>query len=230
MIIKDTHSIHQIGDFVVQTLASLLETTDTISLALSGGNTPKALFQYWVQHYKTNSIWHHIQYFWVDERCVLPTYDESNYGVAHSLFFEPMNISHSQIFRMKGEEYPQKEALRYHSLLSQTLPHTNGIPQFDCVLLGIGDDGHTASIFPGSENLFSIPQHAVVAQNPYNNQWRITITGPVINNAKHVMFIATGESKTKILQEIVHPTSIKIPAQFVNPSHGLLTLLTDIKL
>lgn len=230
MNIHDQHSIEHIGDYILQSLVSALEHSHMLHIALSGGNTPKALFQYWVQNYSTHPLWHRIQYYWVDERCVAPQHEESNFGVAFSLFFEPLHIDTTHIHRMKGEENPTKEALRYHIFIQHEVPLYNGIPQFDCILLGIGDDGHTASIFPGSEHLFTIPQYVVATQNPYSKQWRITLTGLVINNAKHVMFIATGESKRMMLNDITRSTTKKYPAQHVHPTEGLLTLLTDIKL
>lgn len=230
MNIFDKYSIANIGDFILQSFELAIQQSGSISIALSGGNTPKALFEYWLTKYSEKKLWHSIQYFWVDERCVAPSHAESNYGVAHTLFFEPLHISPLNIHRIQGEENPQKEALRYHSMLSKKVTKHKGIPQFDFILLGIGDDGHTASIFPGNENLFYIPQNVVNTTNPYTKQQRITLTGPIINMAKHVMFIVTGESKRNILQVIADGTQKKYPAQYVNPENGLLSLLTDIKL
>ncbi|HRS19562.1 MAG TPA: 6-phosphogluconolactonase [Bacteroidales bacterium] len=229
MNIVYTHTISQIGDYLYESFQNALQKSPHITIALSGGNTPKALFEYWVKAYKHSKIWHNISYYWVDERCVAPDNTESNYGVAFSLFFEPLTIPHQHIYRMQGEQNPQKEALRYHALL-QHINQNNGIPQFDFILLGIGDDGHTASIFPGNENLFFIPQFVVNTKNPYTQQNRLTITGSVINNAKHVMFIVTGESKRNIVQEIIHPTRVTYPAHYVKPINGQLILLTDIQL
>ena len=226
-------TIPEIGDFLHSQFQSMIETKGTISIALSGGNTPQELFKYWKEYKAKSPTWHKINYYWVDERAVEPTNPESNFGIANTLFFTPLNISESNIFRMQGENNVQDEALRYNTLLSQNIPHKDSIPQFNFIILGLGDDGHTASIFPGQEiALFQSTEFCKESVNPYTKQKRITLTGTVINNAEKLFFIILGEQKKQIISEVFlqNPKSKKYPAQYVNPKHTEIQIITNNKL
>jgi len=223
-------SINKVGDKLISIFSKLLEDKNEITLAISGGNTPKELFIYWHKTYKELGIWNKIKFFWVDERMVPPDHEESNFGVAKNLFFDPMDISANQIFRIKGEKNPTEEAKRYSSVLLENIESKNKTPIFDVILLGIGDDGHTASIFPGNEFLFSVKEICKETENPYTKQKRITITGQVINNAKNIYIIALGSSKKKILQDIFSQKTKKYPIQFVETESKNIELLTDFSL
>ena len=201
--IQTEKSIAEISNYIAFELENAVQQNGSITIAFSGGNTPKAIFNEWKENFAHKNFWNKISYFWVDERCVNPASEESNFGVAKALFFEPLKISQSQIFRIKGENSPPKEAIRYHQILRKKTTLINSIPQLDFIFLGIGDDGHTASIFPGNENLFETDSFCVATQNPNNLQNRITLTGKVINNAKRVIFIVTGNSKREIIKEII---------------------------
>ena len=118
-----------------------------VHIALSGGSTPLAVFSQ-LRATTTREDWSNVHLYWGDERCVDPAHDESNYGSARNLLIKPLGISDEQVHRMKGEEVPRPEAKRYSDLLMDQLPVENGMPVFDWVWLGMGEDGHTASIFP----------------------------------------------------------------------------------
>ena len=118
------------------------------NIAISGGNTPRILFNLLADEFLESIPWHLVRLFWVDERCVPPTHPESNFGMTFESLLKFVSIPDGNIFRMQGELDPQTEAIRYQQLLENELTLENGFPVFDMVLLGMGDDGHTASIFP----------------------------------------------------------------------------------
>lgn len=233
MLIHSFNHISKIGDYIFSQFETEISHTGSISIALSGGNTPNALFEYWVQEYAERmDVWNAINFYWVDERAVPPTDSESNYGTAHSLFFSPLAIPESHIYRMKGEENAKQEAIRYENLLQNQLPHIDNIPQFDFIFLGLGDDGHTASIFPGQEDILTqTSQLCKESLNPYTKQERITLTSTTINNAKRVIFIILGEQKKHIFEEVFFTDKAekKYPAQWIKPRFSEIEIITNIK-
>lgn len=174
-----------------------------VNIALSGGSTPQLLFELLADEYEKTIAWKKVRFFWVDERCVEPTDSESNYGMTYDSFLQHTIVPGENIFRMRGEEIPEFEAERYRNLLLKELPARNGYPVFDLVLLGMGTDGHTASIFPNDMSLLDSEFSVAVNTNPYSNQKRLTLTGNTINNAKHIVFMITGESKSKLIKQII---------------------------
>lgn len=177
------------------------------NLALSGGHTAQQMFHLWTAEYATALPWSSIRFFWADERCVAPTDPESNYGNASQLLFEPLRIGHSQQFRIHGENPPEQEAARYATQLATLLPSTGGIPFFDCIILGVGTDGHTASLFPSAPDLLTDRHYYAATRHPQNGQQRITMTGPLILNHAPLLVPAFGPNKTDILKEILAPSS-----------------------
>ena len=199
------------------------------NIALSGGSTPTQLFQLLASEYENEIPWAAVRFFWVDERCVKPTDSESNYGVAYDTLFQRGFLLEQNIFRMKGEEIPAEEAKRYSKLLHSELPVSNQFPVFDLMLLGIGDDGHTASIFPYNIELLNAEHSVEVSQHPVSGQKRITLTGKTICNADQIIFMAVGEGKSKILQEIINnePAAQKYPATFIENKLGEVEFYMD---
>ncbi len=200
-----------------------------MSVALSGGSTPKRLYEQLVDLDKHGLGMKHINWFWGDERCVPPTDAESNFKLAYDNLLQPLGIGDGSIFRMWGEDDPKKEAIRYHQLLDSILPVRNGYPVFDLMIQGLGEDGHTASIFPHQKELLLSENFVEPAQNPYSGQNRLTITGEVICNAKEIIFLATGEGKARVFADIIHKTGNfkEYPANFIHARHGELTWLVD---
>jgi 6-phosphogluconolactonase len=135
----------------------------------------------------------------------------------------------NNIFRIWGEDDPVMEAGRYAEIIRQRVPTYNGIPRLDMILLGLGEDGHTASIFPGDLHLFGSEKLIEVTEHPLTKQKRITVTGKVINNAKDIIFIVTGEPKAKMIDLIIYRNAgwEKMPASLVQPGNGELTWLLD---
>jgi len=200
----------------IQTLMN--HSVGNFNIALSGGSTPKALFNYWSTHRELLD-WDRLRFFWGDERCVPPNDPESNFGMTKKLLLDPLSISEKQVFRIKGENNPDDEAKNYSQLLQNELSLQNGIPVFDLIMLGMGDDGHTASIFPNQISLWSEEENCVVAKHPTSGQFRISITGRIIKNARNVAFLITGKNKAGMLQIVFSDsenTSQTYPAAIVN--------------
>jgi len=175
-----------------------------LNIAISGGSTPKLLFTLLAEEYADVLPWHFLRIFWVDERCVPPTHAESNFGMTYESLLTRVPISENNVFRMQGESNPQTEAKRYQALLEKELPEKNNFPQFDLILLGMGEDGHTASIFPQDMSLLNSELAVAVGVHPENGQKRITLTGSTIQQAQHIILFITGSSKSGILRPIIH--------------------------
>ncbi len=219
---------HFLGQFIQNGLQNTPEG-QFYSIALSGGSTPKAVFVYLAQHFKETIHWSKVRIFWSDERCVPPENAESNYHMAKENLLNHVPIATAQIFRMMGENDPAAEAERYEQVLQENIPGSGAMPAFDLLMLGLGDDGHTASIFPGNLAPFQSAKSVEVAIHPQTKQQRITFTGTLINQAHTVAFLATGAGKAeKVVTVVEHQTGWEaLPAAYVRPVNGNLLWLLD---
>ena len=196
-------------------------------IALSGGSTPKIIFQTLSEHFKEKIHWNKIHLFWCDERCVPPDDSESNYGMTKKFLIDVTDIPEENVHRIIGENEPEQETVRYSEEIKNNVVSKNGLPSFDLVMLGIGEDGHTASIFPDQMQLLSSNKICDVAAHPLSGQKRITLTGKVINNSDKVIFLLTGRSKADILRKIIEENKKIYPAEFINPVNGELKFFVD---
>tara|TARA_R110002051_G_scaffold56046_4_gene103876 strand:+ start:8984 stop:9709 length:726 start_codon:yes stop_codon:yes gene_type:complete len=188
-------------------------------IALSGGSTPKIVFDVLAEEFTDAIDWNAIHLYWGDERCVDPKDEQSNYRMTVEHLISKVAIPEENIHRIKGENDPKSEAKRYSEVLETELPKELGLPQFDMVILGMGDDGHTASIFPHEINLWLSPDNCEVAIHPESGQKRVSLTGRIINNAKTVVFLVTGDSKAEKVRIILNREEgyLKYPASHVSP-------------
>jgi 6-phosphogluconolactonase len=211
-------------------LAEKATIKSQVHIALSGGSTPLAVFAQLVRSSRPEE-WAHVHLYWGDERCVPPGHAESNYGNALKHLITPLGIPPEHIHRIRGEDPPEKEAERYGKWLSSHLPVENGFPVFDSVWLGLGEDGHTASIFPHQIELWKSDRTCVVAEHPTSGQKRVTITGGVINAARHVAFLVSGRSKSQVVNEIVMKEGqyLSYPAFYVAPHSGNIEWYLDME-
>ncbi|MEM1339083.1 MAG: 6-phosphogluconolactonase [Bacteroidota bacterium] len=209
--------------------SALVDRSEVLHLALSGGSTPKLLFDLLATDYGTAIDWQKIHFYWGDERCVPPEDGDSNYGMTVAHLFSKIEVPKANIHRIMGEAQPEREAMRYANLLEINLDRVAGIPQFDLVILGMGDDGHTASIFPHEIALWEAKDHCVVATHPNSGQQRISINGKVINTAKAVAFLVTGGNKAEKVNEIINRKAgfEDYPASLVHPLSGELYWFLD---
>jgi 6-phosphogluconolactonase len=175
-------------------------------VALSGGSTPKILFEHLCQPpYQQQLDWSKIFLFWSDERSVPPDHPDSNYHMAMEAGFQAMSIPKEQIHRMQAEESIEENSLLYEKTIHTVL---KGRP-FDLVMLGMGDDGHTASLFPHTEGLKSQARWVVANYVPEKKTWRMTLTFECINQARHIAIYVLGACKKHILEKV-----LKSPPQF----------------
>lgn len=174
------------------------------TIALSGGSTPKLLFSLLAQLYNHDIDWSGIHLFWGDERCVPPNHGESNFGMTKTLLLDHINIPAANVHRVRGEDEPTTEAIRYGAEISAVVPSKNGLPAFDLIILGMGEDGHTASIFPHQMELLEDTNICGVAIHPESGQKRVTLNGPVINNAHQIVFLVTGNGKAEKVKTILN--------------------------
>jgi len=224
-------TVEKLADFIITLLITKIEETknsEFISVALSGGSTPKKIFEYISSHDTGAVNWNKVRFFWGDERCVPPEDNESNYKMARLSLFERLHIREENIFRVFGEAEPENEATRYGKIITENVSVEYKLPRFDIMILGLGEDGHTASIFPKNTELFYSTNVCEVATHPQSGQKRITLTGSVINNAKNIVFMVTGPDKAKMVANIIQEDEgSKLPASLVNPANGKLTWLLD---
>lgn len=189
------------SDFAIWVAA---HPTGPITVALSGGSTPKRLFELWADQYADKIDWSRLHFFWGDERCVPPMDPESNYGVAKKLLFDRIAMPSENIHRVHGESSPAEECTRYEQEIQQFVKtNRDGNPQFDQIILGMGDDGHTASIFPHENEFLDSDRVCEVATHPQSGQHRITLTGRVLNAAKKVSVLVTGGGKADVLADVI---------------------------
>lgn len=211
-------------------LKKIASEKETVAMALSGGSTPKSLFNYLSDNHAEDIDWSKFKFFWSDERCVWPDSDESNYKMAKEHLFDHIPVSEDNIFRIRGENDPYKEARSYSDLLLNEIDQVNGIPQFDVLMLGMGEDGHTASIFPHELNLWDSTNLCVVGSHPDTRQMRISLSGRTINAAENIAFLVTGAPKAKKVKEIIdnkEKVQSKYPAAKVQPTSGNLIWFLD---
>jgi len=220
---------HAVAEIILAKAKEKNKKSLPFNIALSGGSTPKLLFTMLVNEYADQMPWHILRLFWVDERCVPPTHAESNFGMTYNSLLKHVSIHDYNIFRMLGEADPEKEAKRYEGLLDTQLVKKNGIPQFDLILLGMGDDGHTASIFPDNMGLLHAEQTVAVAVHPTSGQKRITLTGAVINHAEQIIFLITGLAKSTVLRQIFkrEPDFKNYPASYIHSHCGAAAFYLD---
>lgn len=210
-------------------IADMLKAKDELNIALSGGNTPIELFKIFAAEYKDKIEWNKINFYWVDERCVPPDSPDSNFGNAYNNLFRFINLSPARLHRIKGEADPKKEAIRYSDLVKHNLQQYGTLPCFDIIFLGLGDDGHTASIFPNQMQLLTSEKLYETAIQPKTGKTRITMTGNLINNAKCIYFLVSGKGKSEVIDAILNGSEAaeEYPANFIKPADGELFWVVD---
>ena len=194
-----------------------------LCVALSGGSTPKRLYERLAEAPHAGRMpWEALDIFWGDERCVPPEHADSNYRMTASALLDRVPIPKTAIHRLRGESDPAAEAARYESEIRRVVPRgPSGMPRFDLVLLGMGDDGHTASLFPGQTLAPSGPLCGV-ARHPQTATRRVSFTLGLINAAASVSFLVTGGAKAELVRAIVarDPIAERWPAAQVRPGDG----------
>ena len=221
------------AEYFAAAVTAAVEARGVARVAISGGTTPRAMFALLADRSKPYFVqmpWERLQLFWVDERCVPPTDKDSNYRMTSEAMLQHVPLPASHIHRIEGELDPEVAAARYEAAIRMEFRMEGAeIPVFDMVLLGMGEDGHTASLFPHTDALNELGRIAVANHVPQKDTWRITLTWPVINRAREVAFLIEGAAKAQVVRDVFlgayHPEAM--PAQLIRPASGRLDLLLD---
>ena len=214
--------------FIDQAARSIMERGQFL-VALNGGSTPARLFQLLATDYRDKVDWSKIHVFWGDERCVPPEDNGSSYGQAREALLSRVAIPDSNLHRVKGELGPVEASKEYSIILKNFASPPLEWPRFDLVYLGMGEDGHTASLFPGSPMNLSQATMPVTAHYQDRPANRVTLTPIVFNSARMVAFMATGEKKAITLAEVLSDryNPEQYPVQRIDPKDGTLIWLVD---
>lgn len=202
-------------------------------IAISGGSAPKPVFEALAdpaQPWRARMPWPKLEIFFVDERCVPPTDVASNYNMARKAMLDRVPLLAAQVHRMEGELDPEAAADRYESNLRSSFRLEGAeSPRFDVIQLGLGTNGHTASLFPHTTALPELGRLAVANLTDAEQPWRLTLTAPVINHGDNVFFLVTKADKAQVVNDVfLGPREPeRLPAQFIRPVGGILTLLLD---
>ncbi len=202
---------------------------DQFSVALAGGKTPLRVYELLAtEGFKNRIDWPQVYLFFSDERCVPPDHPDSNYAMASESLISKVPIPASNVHRIIGEGNANRNAQAYENQLRAFFA-AQPSPRFDLVLLGMGEDGHTASLFPQSAALRETGRWVVATRNEQSGQDRITLTVPVFNQARRVLVLVTGEKKAQRLKEVMRPEpgSERLPVQAIAPVAGMLEWLVD---
>jgi 6-phosphogluconolactonase len=221
------------AQYFVEMAGEAVEAHGRARIAISGGSTPKAAFQLLADPnlpWRWRMPWDSLDLFWVDERTVPPDHAESNFRMTREAMLDLVPLKPDQIHRMEGELAPDAAASHYESALRTSFRLDDAeLPRFDLIALGMGDDGHTASLFPHTAALHEMNRLVVANQVPQKDTWRITLTWPVINYARSVFFLIAGTDKASILNEVLTGPRDpeRLPSQLIWPASGILTLILD---
>jgi 6-phosphogluconolactonase len=225
---NDVEMSEKAAELIAEQCKAALDARGVFNLAISGGRTPRLLFRLLSSHeWESRIDWERTVLYWVDERCEPVDSPKSHYGIARAEFLTRVPLT--RFYRIKGEIHPEKAAEAYEQLLLDHFCLDKGeVPRFDCIVLGLGNDGHTASIFPG-QSAVEEKSRLVVDQYIHSmKSSRITMTFPVFNNARCCILMASGKEKhpilTTALNLMAEPT---LPAQMVRPTEGKLCWIID---
>jgi len=228
-VFPDPETLSRAGAEVFLSRAgSAIRERGRFSVALSGGSTPRRLYRLLtLPEFSAQIPWSGIDLFWGDERAVSPEDGESNFGMARQELLSKIDIPAGNIHRMQGELDPEEGAREYAKELNRYFSET-GSSGLDLVLLGLGNDGHTASLFPRSASLAEEDRLVVPAISPQGIRWRLTMTLPLLNRSSVVLFLVSGKKKREPLNEVFQPGSVaEIPARGVRPLSGEIYWYVD---
>ncbi len=211
---------------------NILKSRDIVTLALGGGRTPIDLNHYIVSFSSKYDIdWTRIFIFFSDDRCVPPDHPDSNYRMTQETLLRYVGIPESNVYRIQGEFGSEKAALLYEKILKNFF-NSDGFPEFDLTLLGVGTDGHTASLFPKNRSLYEQHKLVIPAGRGPEGHERVSMSYPLLNRSKNIWFLITGEEKKNIIRKLQFGDfePMNCPAQGIKPEHGNLVYFTDQKL
>ena len=210
---------------IVTAAIQAIETHETFTLALSGGSTPRPSYELLAEDpFRSRVDWNKVEIYFGDERCVPPDSPQSNYRIANEALLSRVPIPAGNVHRIRGEIDPEEAAKEYGRMLRERCGDGGGL---DLVLLGMGPDGHTASLFPGTQALRETLHRCVANFVPKLNAWRVTLTAPFINRSDEVMFLVAGADKSQILSKVLEEARDveRYPVQSIRPGGRLIWLV-----
>jgi 6-phosphogluconolactonase len=221
-IVRTKDLVADAANFIVNIARTSLADRNEFRIALSGGNTPRPVYGE-LASIGHDLPWENFLITFGDERCVAPDHEQSNYRMARETLFEPADVPEKSVMRMRGEIDPQIAAREYEEHLD-LIAAQRGEPIYrhDLILLGLGDDGHTASLFPGTAALEETIRRVVANFVPRLNAWRLTFTLPLINHARRICFLVDAKKKAGVIERILEGDR-QFPASRVDPTDGELT-------
>ncbi|HEY4050580.1 MAG TPA: 6-phosphogluconolactonase [Acidobacteriaceae bacterium] len=223
---------HRAAEYFVDRIQESVDARGKARIAISGGSTPKRTFELLAgPPFRSQIPWEKLELYWVDERAVPPSHPDSNYRMTRLALLDKVPLKDSQIFRIHGELEPDAAAAKYESDIRSSFRLEGAeLPTFDSLSLGMGPDGHTASLFPHSAALHELLRIAVANHVPTQKEtWRVTLTSPVINQARDVFFVIAGPDKAPALKSVLLGPYLPedFPSQLIQPKSGRITLLLD---
>ena len=223
---KSDDAIAALADSIIKGAREAISTNGKFSLALSGGSSPKKLYELLASKYKNEIDWSKVHFFFGDERYVAHTHPDSNYLMAKTAMFDDLAIEDKQVYKVDTSLDPAAAAIDYQRCMCGFFDEK---PVFDFILLGLGDDAHTASIFPGTPLVWIDEEQVKEVYLEDKEVYRISFTAPLINAAKQIAFLTFGANKADAIKAVLegeHDVS-KYPAQLINPTSGELNWFVD---
>jgi 6-phosphogluconolactonase len=216
------------AEHIIEMARAAITEHGRFSIALSGGSTPKILYELMARPpYAEQMTWPQVHVFWGDERCVPPDHVDSCYRMAREALLDHVPLLSENVHRIQGEIPPDEAAAKYERILHHFFGDQS--PTIDMILLGMGDDGHTASLFPGTKALHEEKRWVIENYVEVKQMWRVTLTRPAINSAAHIMFLVSGSNKAERLHSVLQGehTPFDLPSQMINPERGELSWFVD---
>lgn len=235
-VYKDKESlVSGAADFIAEAAEQAIGARGRFTLALSGGHTPQPVYaRLATPDYRDRIDWSKVQVFFGDERCVPPDDPQSNYRMVKTALLDQVPLPEGNIHRLRGEDRPEQAAADYARALQRTFGGSaadGGPPPegFDLILLGMGDNGHTASLFPGQAAVTESKRWVMAQYVEVVGMWRLTLTPVIINAARWVAFLVSGDKKAEMLHRVLEESyqPVVLPCQVINPTRGKLHWLVD---
>ncbi len=224
-----THLAQTGAELFTRAARAAVKERGRFAVAVSGGSTPRLMHRLLAEEpYCSETPWDRTSLFWVDERCVPVTDEGSNYGAAKLDLLEKVPLPVAQIHPMPVEAPPDEGAVEYQRVLQNFFQSGEGqFPAFDLIFLGIGADGHTASLFPGQSSIEEKKRLVIAVKGGIPNVSRLTMTYPTLNQARQLVILVSGTGKAAVLKTLFEDKQARLPAGRINPTNGTLTWLVD---